>query len=133
MGLIDYSLIFVVIKVTFWCSVKIQRCHVQVQELIWMMGGWWEDIKKMWDFFGQWMEIEKTPRDNNAIKLSEGNVRGQWTTPKKHWGCWAMLKTCYLFIYLLTTKGLQEKKLGEAKDIRKCQGYVQGTLNNIKK
>jgi len=42
--------------------------------------------------------------------------------------CWT-----YLFIYLLTTKALQEERLGEAKDIKKCQGYVQGTLNNIKK
>ncbi len=51
MGLIDYSLIFVVMEVTFWCSVKIQRCHVQAQEMVGMMGRWWEDIKKLWDFF----------------------------------------------------------------------------------
>jgi hypothetical protein len=42
--------------------------------------------------------------------------------------CW---KHIYLFIYLLTTKGFQEEKLGEAKDIKKCQEHVQGTLNNI--
>jgi hypothetical protein len=71
MGPIDYNFIFVVMEVTFWCSVKIQRCHVQAQEIIVMV----EDGGKTLKNCGIFLDNDWTLKKHQGTRMTSNNLK----------------------------------------------------------